>query len=648
MLETALLLVAFQVAQPAQPAPPPPTGLILGRVVDAASGRPVPGAVVALQNGSLITPGAPGPGSPPRALTNANGQFVFRRLPTGSFGLTVTKPGYVEGAYGRRRPGGGQTSVELADGERNGDIVIPIWRFAAVMGTVTDEAGEPVIGVEIRVFERRHLAGKRRLVAAGSQLTDDRGVYRLGTLPPGDYVVAFVSREVTMPTEAAEILRGPPNAPKYQALSRERTSMAAPPSIGMSGFVIDGMERQIASGTPILPQATTRGAPLYIYPTQFFPGTPSAAQATTLTLKSGQERSGVDFTLRPAKTTRVSGNVLGPDGPVANVGLRLVPDGDDFATELETSATMSGGSGEFTFAGVLPGQFAVKVMRVPRPPAPPMSNVTSVQVGGSAMIMTSSGNPRAAPPPIPPEPTLWANVSVGVTDTDVTGLSVVLHSGARLTGRLEFDGSRERPDPQALVRVSIVVERADRSGIPAGPGAAIPPGRVEESGTFKTYGIPGGKYFVRAGGAPPGWTLRSVTNEGRDILDTPLDVGSADVGNIVITFTDRETKLTGVVRGASGHADPDAVVVIFPADSAAWTGFSLSLRRMRSARPAKTGTYTFGGLPPGEYVIAAVKEENLGSWQYPEMLEALSRIGSQVRLSEGDTRTQDLKTGVVK
>jgi hypothetical protein len=102
------------------------------------------------------------------------------------------------------------------------------------------------------------------------------------------------------------------------------------------------------------------------------------------------------------------------------------------------------------------------------------------------------------------------------------------------------------------------------------------------------------------------------------------------------------------VRGANGNADPDALVVIFPADSAAWTGFGLNPRRMRSIRPAQSGKYTFGGVPPGEYVVAAVKEENLGSWQYPEMLEALSRIGSQVRLSEGDTRTQDLKTGVVK
>jgi uncharacterized protein (DUF2141 family) len=644
VLETLLLLVAFQAGQPAQPAPPPPTGLILGRVVDAASSRPVAGAIVALQNVSMIMPGAPAPGPQPRALTNANGQFVFRRLPKGSFGLTVTKPGYVEGAYRRRRPGGGQTSLELADGERNGEVVIPMWRFAAVSGTVTDEAGEPVVGVELRVFERRYLAGKRRLVAGGTQLTDDRGVYRLGTLPPGDYIVAFVSKEVTMPVAAAEILRVGPNAPKYQELSRERMVLGAM-SLGLSsGIVIDGMERQVTPGTPLLPQAATRGAAMHVYPTQFFPGTPSAAAAATLTLKSGQERGGVDFTLRPAKTTRVSGNVLGPEGPVANVALRLVPEGDDFATELETSATMSGASGEFTFIGVLPGQYAVKVMRVPRPPTPPMSNVTSVQVGG-AMIMTSSAMPGAAPPGIPTEPTLWASVPVGVTDTDVTGPSVVVQSGARLTGRLEFDGLNERPDAQALVRVPVMIERADRN---AAPGGTIPPGRVEESGTFKTYGIPGGKYLVRVGSAPPGWTLRSVTSEGRDISDTPLDVGSADVANILITFTDRQTKLTGVVRGAGGNVDPDALVVIFPADSAAWTGFGLNPRRMRSTPTAKAGTYTFGGLPPGEYVIAAVKEENLGSWQYPEMLEALSRIGSQVRLSEGDTRTQDLKTGVVK
>jgi hypothetical protein len=49
----------------------------------------------------------------PRAVTNANGQFVFRKVPKGRFSLLAAKPGYAEGAYGRRAPGGTPRSVEL-------------------------------------------------------------------------------------------------------------------------------------------------------------------------------------------------------------------------------------------------------------------------------------------------------------------------------------------------------------------------------------------------------------------------------------------------------------------------------------------------------------------------------------------------------
>ena len=47
MLETVLPLVLFQAGQPAQPAPTPPTGLILERVMDTASGRPIRSVIVA-------------------------------------------------------------------------------------------------------------------------------------------------------------------------------------------------------------------------------------------------------------------------------------------------------------------------------------------------------------------------------------------------------------------------------------------------------------------------------------------------------------------------------------------------------------------------------------------------------------------------
>ncbi len=647
MLGTALLLVALQVGQPAQPPPPPPTGLILGRVVDAASGRPVAGAIVALQNVSMIMPGAPLPGSQPRAMTNTNGQFIFRRLPKGSFGLSVSKPGYADGAYGRRRPGGSQAQVELIDGQRLGDVAIPIWKHAAITGTVTDEAGEPLVGVELRVFERRYLAGRQRLVAGAAQTTDDRGVYRFGSLTPGDYVVAFVSKEVTLPAVTAELLKQSSNTPQYQELSRERMSMGTAFMGSMGGGVpVGDSVRQFSPSAPV-PPPSTAGGPVYVYPTQYFPGTPSLGQAKTLTLKSGEARESIDLSLRPVKTARVSGTLLGPDGPVGNVALRLVPDGDDFSTELETSATMSSPAGDFSFFGVTPGQYSVKILQVPRlPVSAAMPNMTSIQVGDRT-IMSSSTPPGAAPPQIPSGPTLWASVPVAVAGDDVTGVAVILQPGARLTGRLEFDGAAERPNPQQLTRLPITVDRTDRTATP-GFGNTIPPGRVEESGVFRTYGLPGGKYLVRVVGAPPGWTLRSVVSEGRDISETPLEVGAADVSNIVITFSDRPSKLTGVVRGPSGTPDPEALVVVFPAESAAWSESGPFPRRMRSARPARTGTYTFTGLPPGEYFVAAIKEEFLSAWQYPEMLETLSRLANTVRLAEGETRTQDLKTAVVR
>src|SRR5262249_24312181 len=146
-----MLFLLIKALQAAQPAASPGTGLILGRVVDAASGRPVGDAIVSITGATIGTP---------RAVTNANGQFVFRKVPKGRLSLVAAKPGYADGAYGRRAPGGTPRSVELGDGQRIGDVTIPMWRHAAISGTVTDEAGEPVIGALVRVFRRRFAAGQ--------------------------------------------------------------------------------------------------------------------------------------------------------------------------------------------------------------------------------------------------------------------------------------------------------------------------------------------------------------------------------------------------------------------------------------------------------------------------------------------------------
>lgn len=195
-----------------------PTGLIVGRVIDASSGRGVPGAVVMISGGpaggfdmfsdglSSRSGSAAGAG-PQQVRTTQDGHFVFRGLRPGRYSLTAQKAGYVDGAYGRRIPNGADRSLALAEGERIGTIDIPVWRHAAIVGRVIDEAGEPVVGILVRAMRRAALAGRRQFVPAGIERTDDRGIYRISRLAPGDYFVVVPAAEVAVPLDMLQELR---------------------------------------------------------------------------------------------------------------------------------------------------------------------------------------------------------------------------------------------------------------------------------------------------------------------------------------------------------------------------------------------------------------------------------------------------------
>ena len=60
------------------------------------------------------------------------------------------------------------------------------------------------------------------------------------------------------------------------------------------------------------------------YETQFYPDVNSIARATVVTVRSGEDRSGIDFHLRAVPTFRVSGVVAGFNGPPGELMLRLV------------------------------------------------------------------------------------------------------------------------------------------------------------------------------------------------------------------------------------------------------------------------------------------------------------------------------------
>ena len=102
-LVVLVILAPSSSAAAGQPSPPDPANaVIVGQVVDAASGRPVGGALVQLSGGPPLPrlPGAAVPPLRPRVMADSEGRFAFRSLSAGRYSITTTKPGYVEGAAG--------------------------------------------------------------------------------------------------------------------------------------------------------------------------------------------------------------------------------------------------------------------------------------------------------------------------------------------------------------------------------------------------------------------------------------------------------------------------------------------------------------------------------------------------------------------
>ncbi len=502
LLFLALAMPAATAGRQAQPAPGPPppppkpgTAFILGRVVDAGSGRPIAGAIVSLIGTSGAVPGAPpivpegfveglvpgGPSQPRQVVADSEGRFVFRGLTQGSLGLSVRAPGYVVGAYGQRRPGGPSRQIALEDDQKVMDATIRLWKFASIGGRMVDEAGEPAIGMSLNLVRVTTVGGRRRLVPAGIATTDDRGAYRFGSITPGTYMVHMRSTVTTVPTpfiEAYEqsIGQGLTNSDIFRDMMSAGISTSPGVRVGDNQIQLSNMIGRALPPPPPRPDGA-----LWVYQSVFYPGATLSAQATPLTLASGEERSGIDLQLKLTRAVTVSGTVTGPDGPVAMLALRLQPGGiEDFTSDngLEAAATVSRADGSFTFLGVPSGQYTLRGQKVPRPPLAAGSGMTMVIQSGSGGIAMSSG--PGTPTPTPTEPTLWAQTSVSVGESDLPGVSISLARGARVSGRIEFEGGAAKPAPDRLAQMSVSMTSADGGFL-----SGFTSGRVAADGTSR-------------------------------------------------------------------------------------------------------------------------------------------------------------------
>jgi hypothetical protein len=606
------------------------TGLLMGVVTDGLSDTPVPGAVVTLGDNAVSAPTRGGPGEPiaNKVMTNGQGRFVFTELAKGSYTLTASKRGYMDGMTGRRRVNGPGQSVLVADGERVIDLRIPIWKNGAIMGTITDDIGEPMVRVPVRALQRTFVAGKRRLVAAGALAkTDDRGVYRLGALPPGEYIVVVPSTQITAPESVVSAFQASrlTNLELYGEFEASGSLAAlnalssdAPFRIGDLAFTSYALERLSSSRAGVTPGPSANGR-MFVFPTQYYPASLVTSQATPIILASGEERSGIDVQLKLVPTSRVSGVVRGPDGPVG-ITLSLSPIGEDGSAgvTIDAAISTSDAAGRFTFLGVPAGQYQLRAFRTP--PAASRS-------GGAG--------------PSPDSSTLWTMQTVIVESTDIPDLAVTLRPGFRITGRAGFERATNAALPQTLRAGT--VEPADGRPLAS---TSLARGAFDETFAFSTSQLPSGRYLLRFSSPPPNFALKGAMLDGRDISRTPVAL-DRDRSGLIVTFTDKPAELYGQVQNAAGAADPSATVLIVPGDSMPTAASGDPPAPLHAVRVERDGSYRISGLGAGSYLVVAVPDEATSDWQDPRVLASLARFATSVKLTEGERRSVSLRSTMV-
>ena len=261
---------------------------IVGRVFDAATNAPIRRAQIQGTNKELFVD----------ALSDDEGRFQLNDLPAGEWRVTVAKGGFFTWQIGQRRPFDEPPPIRLARGQRV-TAEVGLTRGGVIAGRVSDDSGEPLAGLRVRVYRARMVGGYRRLEDVGAaDQTDDTGAYRIFGLPSGDYYVAASLRMA--PTDSV---------------------------------------------------VQTTYSPTY------YPGTGELAEAQRIRVELGSESTAI-FPLLPVRNMTVTGTVLTSSGGPANAFLSLTSDAAEFGTPLGIGGVTQP-DGTFTIPDVPPGRYTL-------------------------------------------------------------------------------------------------------------------------------------------------------------------------------------------------------------------------------------------------------------------------------------------------
>jgi len=395
----ALSLACCAVSIAAQTIPPSLDGV----VVDMGSNAP-------LQNATLELRGVSDSTKRYVAVSSGMGQFVFRGVAAGNYSLNVVRAGYLQIQYGQRGPNGSPATLTIPAGQRVSGIRLAMIRASAISGHVFDQDGAPAVNAQLHAWKISYNTGMRLAIPVTSQMTNDRGEYRLFGMPPGVY---YVSAQPEPPLH----IRSPAYASRVPVVPG-----------AILAFPTGGMFSALPDPAFAKPGARQEWAPVY------FGGTTDEYAATPIYLRAGTDLNGIDIIVNRLPVGRIIGTVFGPDGqPLPQASVIVTPQGNRKFHAMP-------------FINVSGGVMSIS-------PTPPVRSNQTGQFGMSSLapgaysltaILASPNGLR-----------LSGYTSVAVQGTDVANATITMGPMFEIDGRIAVDGARPE-----MCRLSVFVPSA--------------------------------------------------------------------------------------------------------------------------------------------------------------------------------------------
>jgi hypothetical protein len=538
------------------------------------------------------------------AVTNGRGEFQIKNVSAGKYFVMVDAAGVITPISLLNFEQLNSETIEMdeikkqfeeisVDGVSDKEVQIKARRGGAIGGRITYEDGDPAINVRVGVMRRkngqasRFLTGISPAALFGIQ-TDDRGMYRIAGLPPGEYIVS-----------AAENIE-------------------------------HGDARQTV-GDDFFSQGLFGGNSLAVV---YYQNATSLRSATPVKIEAGEEEKNIDITLPERALHTIAGVVRSRRDGRPLRGARISIENKEEAlpapimSELQVVGTTDE-TGQFTINEVPDGSYTITVQPSFEDAGPETIAATAVTVTGEEQQrqaqMIADQTRRA---PQMRRRFFKKQQDVKIAGRDMLNLVVEMTEGGRISGTVVAEGGKSLAGPVMLYteKIGESQEATSQSGI-------------DPQGRFIIDGVPTGKIYLNVHVPDRKFYVKTMTAGGTDLTREPLNVQeSAEIRGVQVVLSSDVATLSGhVLSSAGGEGVGGANVLLVPADASQWNRAGA-----RFAQVTETdGSFTVA-CPPGDYLVMLILPGEAVRALGEEFVRARAATAQRVSLQPNEQKSIEL------